>query len=119
MTTLPDLLTRLRAATGPDRELDVEITEALGLQSYEHVCQGGEIYEAELPPLKLTASLDACAELMARVLPGWEWEVRHSGRGARLWHRETGETVFAVGRPEPCLAWLTAIVEALIAEAKL
>lgn len=57
--THADIIARLEAATGPDKELAVDIYQELDICSY---------IPDEGDP---TASLDACLALIERVLPGW------------------------------------------------
>lgn len=90
MTAHAELITRLEAATGPDREIDLDI--AVGLK----IAPGGEKWERRngrydqggSPHLRenrapdpgpwptfsaqpYTASVDAALALLERVLPGW------------------------------------------------
>jgi hypothetical protein len=70
MTSLYDLRERVRAATGPDRELDGEICIALGGEHNSMWRRPGEAgwYGG---PADVTASVDACLALLEKVLPGW------------------------------------------------
>lgn len=128
--SLESLLERVRGATGPDRELDALIfawANNLILVTVKNEYGNTDLrdrsgYQCPVPhdyvPL-YTSSLDACAALQAAKLPGsmealWNME---EGPGARLlipvknseWKliEATGNTV--------CLAWLAAILSALIA----
>lgn len=137
--SLESLLERVREATGPDRELDAAIEIAFlptesgdddilyySLPSPDDRCEPGTYWRITRSgrslrtSRKLSASLDACAALQAEKLPGsmeavWNME---EGPGARLlipvknseWKliEATGNTV--------CLAWLAAILSALIAK---
>ena len=79
MTPIPDLLTRLRAATEPDRELDAEIWETLGLtRANEDHCRHWcgmdgrtdltrKRFIAAWAPL-FTASLDAARTTVPKIL---------------------------------------------------
>jgi hypothetical protein len=102
--TKVELLKRVKAATGPSRELDAEIARALGWREHEFLCQNingaservtvwlppdaDDAWVAEIEdemrqeaavnhwrynsdPPRLTSSLDACAALQERLLPGW------------------------------------------------
>lgn len=60
MTALPDLLARVRAASGPDRELDAAIMSA---------------FYASTPPYEFFRSVDAALALIERVLPGYRKSV--------------------------------------------
>lgn len=79
MTNLQELLDRVKAATGPDRELDAGIAEATaqvpegairmhGLPGTAKYATGG--YTVWDTPA-YTASIDAALALTERVLPGW------------------------------------------------
>lgn len=57
----PDLIERVRNATGPDREIDWDVDEALT----------GEVPDFHGCP-RYTASIDAALALVERVLPGWQ-----------------------------------------------
>ena len=68
--SLERLIERVKAATGPDRELDGEIWRAC-LGAIDHgttIHNRAEIYG---PVPKLTASIDAALALVGRVLPEW------------------------------------------------
>ncbi len=77
-TSTPTLLDRLRAAKGPDRELDAEIAHALGqtvtysTEIHPQPCGDDGCYLPEW-----TASLDAALALAERVLPGWAWSMSY------------------------------------------
>lgn len=98
MTDLPELLSRVEAATGPDRELDATIHVAL----CQPVCRPDDCNRYRLPHISMdemdmcapgtywlversgrslhtsptyTASLDAAVALCERVLPECEWDV--------------------------------------------
>lgn len=60
---LRDLLERIEAATGPDRELDYLIANSIG--------DWGPVDD----PFPLTASIDAALALVEKMLPGCLWEV--------------------------------------------
>lgn len=64
---LTQLSKRVRAATGRDNDLDRSIAELL-----DHGA-------AEVPAY--TGSVDACIDLVHRVLPGWSWHVGYGPRG--------------------------------------
>ncbi len=139
MTTLPELIARLEAATGPDRELDGELALSAGW-TFQKMARDRVAYwrrpgETEyymrgtLPPY--TASLDSALALVEAKLPGWWWEVSHgvlsaSGHGPfwaslyfgnrGLWD-EDGEPTTIPG-PTPPLALLLALCRALQAQAE-
>jgi hypothetical protein len=73
--TLIALRERVVAATGPDRELDIQISRALGVEADWH----GELDSLGYNHIRgfcalgmqpLTASIDAALALVERVLPG-------------------------------------------------
>lgn len=116
---LTSLLERVEKATGPDRELDAAIRIAL------------------FPPagrpawLPYTASLDACRALQEQALPGWDWSARHSVSSdgdvrygnAVVWvpcnpRDDESPRYWASHEHAPELAWLAAILRALIAQPK-
>jgi hypothetical protein len=74
LPTLKSLLERVEKATGPDRELDLEIANVAGWR-----CDGDWLYTPsgamaafndDSPP-RYTASLDASLSLVNEMLPGW------------------------------------------------
>ena len=122
MTSLTDLLARVEAAQGPDRELDCAIfcaTAASPFQSYYPDCvlasQGGFAARLEIDDIeKFTASLDAAVALMERVLPGWSWTLR-SNSTAVLWSPQSDahDREMVARCATPALALLAAILRAL------
>lgn len=78
MSNFEDLLTRVRNATGPDREWDAEIASALGFPiEWKQANYTMETYpvitwsDTREPCPQFTASIDAALALVERVLPGW------------------------------------------------
>ena len=74
-----ELLARVEAAAGPDRELDSSIALLCG---WTHEVNHAEDYECWRNPdgkacylPRYTASIDAALALVERVLPGWMWRV--------------------------------------------
>lgn len=141
---MDDLLTRLREATGGDRELDARLWCALdeGNAIFSHLVGGGEVAIYFLPDKPgsrrcpgwppYTSSVDAALALIARVLPGWLWSVSGpdllNGRDC-CWavvadKEDNGaEEPWAVDRavfeseaPTPALALVIALVEAVKGE---
>lgn len=142
MADLAELLERVTAATGPDRELDAALLRAFGFQrtagniansgSWKH--GDGSWLSASREPV--TASLDAALALVERVLPTiplpepygpWEWRVHGPNRNdagmcraALMWPQtEAGAHVKLVGPAygkTPALAILAAMLSALIAQ---
>lgn len=91
MTDLNELLERVKAATGPDKDIDVALLHLWeptheALRSYDERYQtelrdgvfsvwktdGG--YSASVPFPRFTSSIDAALALVERVLPGCEYE---------------------------------------------
>jgi hypothetical protein len=98
---LRKLSKRVRAATGRDRELDRSIADLLDHNA------------AKIP--EYTGSVDACIDLVHRVLPGWFWHVGYGPRGvlpyAALWH---GHARHEASAPTVPLALLAAVLEAKV-----
>lgn len=134
---LTDLLARLEAAEGADRELDALICAALRYlppdcrEAWAIGWEGewragpGNVYlltavgksGASFKAAPLTASLDASLALVERVLPENSWCISQepTGRyGASLSGDHSG-LLFEFG-PTPALALLCALVKALIAK---
>lgn len=130
MTDLSELIERVRNATGPDRELDGEITTALGdgpgdgwelithspgmfMMDAGRWIKGGRIRT----PKPFTASLDAITALIEKKLPGWDWGASSLGDDGTFgeiwehgWHDDT--VVNTTHRTAPlalCLAFLLAL----------
>lgn len=68
--TLDALIARLEKAEGPDREIDILLTELLISPSEAELHR---IYSLEA--YRFTHSVDASLALAERVLPGWTWRV--------------------------------------------
>jgi hypothetical protein len=96
---LMQLSRRLRAATGRDRELDESIADMFDHDPAE--------------PRAYTGSVDACIDLVHRVLPGWAWHVGYGPKGvipyAVLSH---GDARHEASAPTVPLALLAVILEA-------
>lgn len=133
MTKPDDLVDRLRAATGPDRELDAEIAKAL---------EGVEIqwrqanYTMDLHPVQrypstnhiggygigpvpyYTASVDAALSLVERCLPGQQWMLDKQPENFEcvLWDGVTMKAKANEAAPTLPLAILTALLTAMQAE---
>lgn len=72
---MTDLIARLEAAEGPDRELDAEIENLLAGGSdrdLEYIVSNG-VEDTTAPP-RYTASIDAALTL---VPEGWTWGIMH------------------------------------------
>lgn len=73
-----DLIARLEALTGPDREADEAIARLTGWSPTGGIPATGapsHWYSAAFGMPAYTASLDAAVALVERVLPGWGWRV--------------------------------------------
>lgn len=131
MAELAELLERVKAETGPDRELDIAIGLAVG--GFERVQRGilGVVeYRFWMPEggwnsgsstvmiPKFTASLDAALALVERALPGAEWSVGHNACDdfvATCWVQGVEDLDYHA--PTAALALLAALLSALIAQA--
>ena len=102
-TSLAELKERVAKATGPDRELDGLIEQALGILPSDaywstsnvygdvvaHWISGGYGAYKYHEPEALTASLDAAIALVEMKLPGWGWCCEKTCAGlcrAVVWH---------------------------------
>lgn len=130
LSTLKSLQSRIREATGADRELDALIAAAfLGGEAY-HMPAGYEgfrwvrrdpVDNAVFGPAPYTTDPDglgACVGLMREVLPGSTWERDRKGNfyiivwSGTIYERMIGGLLNATD----CLTFLDAICAALIAE---
>lgn len=124
-SALADLKVRVDAATGPDRELDIQIVGTIreGAPLSEDrlggLRTGFEPYDAVWP--HVTSSLDAALALVERVLPGWGWHCSSPRRGLAFEGVlidfapiHTVRTGYGATAP---LALLSALLSALIAKA--
>lgn len=113
---LRDLQARVRAAEGPDREIDVALEVTLDTKQI-----GWEKWSiAQL----YTSSLDAAVALVERMLPGWFWRM-WGGRGKPGAHLNRVNLELCERHDEahgdgvtPCLALIDATLSALIAKAE-
>ena len=104
MTTLPELLARVHAAKGPDREIDAAVSAYLkdipkvdpknpwgwrkGLDPHTYYLPDGvdgRTTQATFTPPKYTSSLDALAALADRVLPEYNIESGFRRREGSAW----------------------------------
>jgi hypothetical protein len=94
---------RIRAATGRDRELDKSIADVL-----EH---------SPRPIPEYTGSVDACIDLVHRVLPAWSWHVGYGPTGVLPYATlARGHTRHETSAPTVPLALLAAVLEAKLDE---
>lgn len=75
MTTadLPSLLTRVQAATGPDRELDEAIGKWLWAKGYNPWDCFNYNKDRDVHGKPFTSSIDAALALVEKLLPGWRY----------------------------------------------
>lgn len=140
LATLRDLATRLERAMGPDRDLNARIDAAFcnhGMARPSASKPGFVVvrYENSTGTHRAsdyTGSLDAVATLHERLLPGWSWQLRvnctrdgdETYANAQVWQpcdpRDDDRQIYWASGPDtqPALAWLRAIVAALIAQAE-
>ena len=83
---IDDLIARVEAANGPDREIDADISRTLGLTYRDGAFGIG--YGDDWPQAELTASIDAALALVERMLPG--------GFGTLAYFPESSEAVIMV-----------------------
>lgn len=83
-----DLIAKLEALNGPDREVDHAIAAHFGLYNASTI-DGPHLRRRWNGP-ELTASLDSAIALVGRVLPGWAWTIMAA---KPLTTTEAGETV--------------------------
>lgn len=123
---LQSLLERVEKATGPDRELGVDILIGIGgwscSEDFELSDHEGKVWSRAISPRKRpnpwehmnpALSIDAALALVERVLPGWDWEIELDEHGAAVFLRP--DRVHADGETVP-LAILAALLKALIAQ---
>lgn len=138
---LPDLLERIEAATGSDRELDGRIWCAINGYNFVAWDGAGVVYRFREPGIRhmdaahvqpVTRSVDSALALVERVLPGWTFTIaRHYGHdnptgpfyadmASVEWIQDLpgteGQQAEAYGAT-PALALLSALLKALIAKA--
>lgn len=107
MSKYQDLIDKVRAATGPDRELDAEIDAALfggypakkchdstrrsyGPGYIHNADDGSNLTQGGRNSPCLTVSIDACTAIIDRKLPDWWW-LREDGISIRLVGPDNGE----------------------------
>lgn len=133
LPTLRDLLVRVEAATGPDRELDGRIWAGISAVKYLEWDGAGVLWQESSGGLRhqtdsriplFTASIDAVVALIERVLPEGAWgcglNVHHRTPNAHIHiHDGKGDFITFFSSPPttatPALALLAALLKALIA----
>jgi len=131
---LQALLERVKAATGPDREIDRLIGETLSAEYQPRNVYRRGHYIGNRPVLlrvardypRYTASLDAITALIERELPGWAWfvqkiDVAGNASSADLWIPAQRTQGLRVERcyeqaATPPLALTAAFLSAMIAQ---
>lgn len=141
---LRELLERVEAASGPDREIDFDLISTFDEGSYaareiesfrrwegeKMISEGGphywgisywrENFSSSCPIIKLTASLDASIALVERMLPGHGWSVNdYSGvkSGVGCFIHSPARCFHETGKTAP-LAVLATLLSALISQAE-
>jgi hypothetical protein len=138
MSDLAELLARVEAATGPDRELDAQIVCAANGWTFERFStptdrprmtgcfiyvrsNGVRVWSQAEDNACVTASLDRALALVERVRPGWWREfTEHDNGGPRRWlvTLTAPRGTPGVGEAEastPALALLAALLKSLLA----
>ncbi len=129
MSTIIELLDRVRLSTGPDRKLDTAIhwhlicePDAMNYRidpfwGWQNKYENGWTAWHGQSPYKYTASIDAAAALFEHKLPHWEWLVRKNetvGYFASAYHRSNGKIkIFREQARTAPLAILAALLTAL------
>lgn len=106
MTDLSELIERVKAATGPDRQIDRAIAKHFKIgwdysADWPTVIVDGE-KTSEPTAYPYTFSIDAAIALAERVLPGWHWNIGHDANGelhATVWHGVTESDEYAPTAP--------------------
>lgn len=105
---LRELLGRVEAATGPDRQMDYDL--------YARLLGKPPSGKVQLPP-QYTSSIDAALALVERCLPGALWTVQHLGEGDFAAHVGSPDFNAVMCGSEvlktPALAVLSALLSAL------
>jgi len=109
-----ELVERLTAATGPSRNLDVAIMDALcplphGDRWFDTGALENFLGERFFRAPSVTASVDEAIALVGRVLPGWHWYV--DDRSAAVWPEGVYDES-AVEASTPAIALLIALLKA-------
>lgn len=115
---LATLRARIDAATGPDRELDLSLAEALVPDVVVLLHNRGTGQNERSTYWHYTASIDAALALVERLLPGWLWTFGSYGPDDGPWACITEPTEpcadYAARGPTPALAILSALMSAMI-----
>jgi len=115
MSEMQKLLERVRAAEGPDRELDAFLCEAFDLPKCQEpdclpdvlrrIIDCVKVTHDEDPDVPFyTSSIDSALALVERLLPGWQWLVRSASKDgkcfARLESPDFADVVWEAGDKE-------------------
>jgi hypothetical protein len=119
--SVAELLERVKAATGPDREIDRDLVERFYSEAVRPEWRSGDgwfhpDFGKVRPADPYTASLDAALALVERVLPGWAWSVGNLRNGAQCYLMDRpGGVLHEPGlAATPPLAVLRALLAALL-----
>lgn len=109
--THEELALRIEALDGPDRLMDVEVENFLGLAKFKRQPEGfGDADMIRIKPMFLTSSLDAAASLMPE---GWTvHEIAQGGYGAFVKASDGNWNGIQATAKTECLARLAAAVRA-------
>lgn len=126
MVDLSKLIGKVKAATGPDRGLDMALLE---MQGWSEMPEGHRLhgiwvreiwedcfFDGEQP--HYTASVDAALDLVERCLPGWDYSIENmheDGCYGKVWKNGWHDDTFvAEVAPTAPLAILLAAFTALL-----
>lgn len=121
MNPLPDLISRLQAATGPDRELDADISIAVGAFKEKHGLPGGgwvskgEHYAVVPAPL-YTGLIDIALTLLPDGMPIHEMGHVHPDKKEWYVYILTKDRGSHGRHAVPAIALLIAIFKAIAAK---
>ena len=108
--TVDDLIRRVETATGPDRELDVDLSAHFGGIFYQHPPWSTQTY---VTPAPLTASVDAALALVGKVFPGCRYATGNGEQGPFCWIEPKGRGgTLTAHAATPALAILLALLRA-------
>ena len=124
--TIDELIAALEAADGPSQELDCQIELLFGFGQFgewenmgdfwrRHKKTGEQLKFLPGQTLRYTSSLDACAALQEKVLPGWDTNLcaNEDCKHAAL---SDPCRCYTAEHKSWCIAWLIAILRAVKAQ---